>query len=63
MDAAGSAALGPPGAGGTSVAPGSHTPADFDAFIGFVPIEDDTVITVTSNATTGGELERAQIGP
>jgi RNA polymerase sigma-70 factor, ECF subfamily len=32
MDAAGSAALGPPGAGGTSVAPGSHTPADFDAF-------------------------------
>jgi len=35
----------------------------FTAFIGFVPVEDDTVITVTSYDAAGGELERAEIGP
>jgi hypothetical protein len=35
----------------------------FTAFIGFVPVEDDTIITVTSYDAAGGELERAEIGP
>ena len=35
----------------------------FTAFIGFVPVEDETIITVTSYDAAGGELERAEIGP
>jgi hypothetical protein len=35
----------------------------FTGFIGFVPIEDDTVITVTSYDAGGREVERAEISP
>ena len=35
----------------------------FIGFIGFVPIEDDTIITVTSYDAAGTEVERAEIGP
>jgi len=35
----------------------------FTGFIGFVPIEDDTIITVTSYDAAGTEVERAEIGP